>query len=42
MGFAGVAILLHFQSFLQDLFILVRKIVNRLALGAFKLDHVVL
>lgn len=42
MLFAGVAILHHFQPFLQDLLILVGKIVDGLALGAFKLDHVVL
>ena len=39
---AGIAILHHFQSFLQGLFVLVGKIIDGFALGAFKLDHVVL
>jgi hypothetical protein len=32
----------HVQSFLQGLLVLVGKIVDALAFGAFKLDHVVL
>lgn len=42
VGFAGIAILLHLQSFLQGLLVLVRKVVNGLTLGTFELDHVVL
>lgn len=40
--FAVPAIFIHFQSFLQGLLILVRKIIYGLTLGAFELDHVVL
>ena len=39
---AVIAIFHHFQSFLQGLLVLAGKIVDGLALGAFKLDHVVL
>jgi len=42
MLLAGIAILLHFQPFLQDFLILVGKIVDGFALSAFQLDHVVL
>lgn len=42
MGFAGIAILLHLQSFLQSFLVLVRKVVNGLTLGTFEFDHVVL
>jgi hypothetical protein len=42
MLLAVLAMLFKLQALLQDLLVLPGKIVDRLALGAFQLDHVVL